>query len=429
MLAATSSANITPPIGVIAQGHFPAGPTHSIHLPLELRTIVFAQDDRRIAIVTLDIIGIEREHTSRIRRQIEQQTDIPGDCVLIACSHTHTGPPTLNLIGPAPDAKYMAELERAAADSVVDARRRLEPVTLGLGASSAHFNINRRPTPGSNGAMVPNTAEIIDRRVRVLRVDNADDHPMALLFHYTCHPTSMASTQGYLTPDYPGVARTTVESRFDCHALFLPGCFGNIRPNILNDQNQFREATPDELDGLGRQLGDAVGKAAHYIRTFEAEALGANVREITMPFGETLGVDELKRMAADVSKEYRQYLANWARNVCDLLERGAMPESEVSQMQAMRLGPLAIVAIPGEPVLEIGHAIERAMTGHIDVDDIWPVGYANDMLGYLTTSRQKSEGGYEPTAFRHFLRPAAWSRDEETIIEAAVAMTENLGVR
>ena len=60
MLAATASADITPPIGVIAQGHSPAGPTHSVHLPLELRTIVFAQDDRHVAIIILDIIGIER---------------------------------------------------------------------------------------------------------------------------------------------------------------------------------------------------------------------------------------------------------------------------------------------------------------------------------------------------------------------------------
>ena len=173
MLAATASADITPPIGVIAQGHSPAGPTHSVHLPLELRTIVFAQDDRHVAIIILDIIGIERENTARIQQQVERRTDIPGDSVLIACGHTHSGASTLKLISSSADEAYLATLEQAAADSVVEAFGRIEPVTIGLGASSAHFNINRRPTSDANGEIAPNTAEIVDRCIRVLRVDIA----------------------------------------------------------------------------------------------------------------------------------------------------------------------------------------------------------------------------------------------------------------
>lgn len=95
-------------------------------------------------------------------------------------------------------------------------------------------------------------------------------------------------------------------------------------------------------------------------------------------------------------------------------------------MQAMRIGPLAIVAIPAEPVLEIGYAIEWEMSSRINADDIWPIGYSNDMLDYLTTTRHKAEGGYEPTAFPYCFRPAAWSHGQETIMEGAIAMTDAL---
>ena len=426
MLAATSAADISPPVGVFTQGHFPDAPSHTLLGPIELRTIVFSQDERRSAIVSLDIIGIERDVTSRIRRQITSLTGIPEDSVMITCSHTHSGPPTITIMGSNPDAEYLGKVEQAAVESVIDACDRLEPATLGLGASAAYFNVNRRPTPKSNGSMAPNTAEIVDRRVRVLRIDNAGGEPMAALFHYTCHPTTMSGSDGYLTPDYPGVARTIVESRFRCKALFIPGCFGNVRPNLVDDKNQFRNATPEELVAIGSQLGDAVAKAVRYTRTFEAKSLCARLREITLQYGDTLPLEELRQITGDTSIRYRQANASWARGVLDLLGRDAMPRNDTSQMQAMRIGPLAIVAIPGEPVLEIGHAVERELTGRIDVDDIWAIGYTNDMLGYLTTKRQKDEGGYEPSAFRYFLRPAAWSREPETIVEAAVALAEDL---
>jgi hypothetical protein len=426
MLAATSSADITPPVGVIAQGHVTDVRTHSVLYPIELRTIVFAQGDRRVAIITADIVGIHRDATARIRERIEHDTKIPEDSVMFACSHTHTGPATLNIVAPPQDKAYLSKLEDTAVESVVDACGRLEPATLGLGGSAAHFNINRRPTPESNGGMAPNMAEVIDRRVRLLRVDRADGNPLALLFHYTCHPVTMASTQGYLTPDYPGVARATIESQFGCHGLFLPGCFGNIRPNLVDDRDEFIHPESDVLEDLGRQLSDAVIRATRYIRTFEADVLKSCVQDIAMPFGETYSVDELKQMAGDSGGIYRNAIALWAEGVLDLMTRDAMPESEVSQMQAMRIGPLAMITIPGEPVLEIGYAIERELVGRTNSDDVWPVGYTNDMLGYLVTERQKSEGGYEPKAFRNFKNSAGYAKEQELIVKTAVEMSSEV---
>ena len=88
-------------------------------------------------------------------------------------------------------------------------------------------------------------------------------------------------------------------------------------------------------------------------------------------------------------------------------------------MQALRIGPLVCVAIPGESVQEIGDAIEKKLAGTINADDIWAMGYCNDMVGYLVTERHKRERGYEPWAYSYFDRPAQFMNEEAVIVAEA----------
>ena len=82
----------------------------------------------------------------------------------------------------------------------------------------------------------------------------------------------------------------------------------------------------------------------------------------------------------------------------------------------------AACGIPGEPVLEIGLAIEKQLWGKLDAEDIWPVGYANDEIGYLCTERQHLEGGYEPNAFPYYGEPAPFRGEERAIVETAESL-------
>ena len=62
-----ASGDITPEPGPVLQGHWNTNPSHSVLYPLEVRAVVFADGDTQIAIATLDVIGITRATTDRIR--------------------------------------------------------------------------------------------------------------------------------------------------------------------------------------------------------------------------------------------------------------------------------------------------------------------------------------------------------------------------
>lgn len=435
MNAGIACADITPPLGITPQGHASAVPARAVLAPLEMRCIVFEENGDAVAILAVDLIGTPPELTRRMRARIGEACGIPAEGILVIASHTHCGPATLPLAGQAPDTAYGQTVEHAAEACARDAMQKLQPVTFGFGAGSAHFNVNRRPLPGGPrgfqpGSMAVNDGGIVDRRARVLRVDDASGQPSAILFHFSCHPTTIDGGAGLISPDYPGLARARIEAAAGCPALFLPGCFGNVRPRMVDDEGGFRRATQTELREAAGQLADSVLRTVRGIRTGAQAGLAGRIEEVTIPYGQPMPDEDLAGYATDEADGIvAVIMRDWARRVQALVRDHALPESEAADMQMLGIGRLAVAAIPGEPVQEIGHAIEADLAGHPRFDEIWPCGYANDLVGYLCTARHHGEGGYEPTAYPYFARPLPFADEESVLREGARRLLHPPSVR
>jgi len=68
-------------------------------------------------------------------------------------------------------------------------------------------------------------------------------------------------------------------------------------------------------------------------------------------------------------------------------------ETVECELQAMKVGPYLFLTLPGEPFVEYGFRLEKAIA-----DRAIPVivGYANGDIGYICTAKSFKEGGYEP---------------------------------
>lgn len=424
MKAGTGAADITPTPGMILQGHWSDTPSHTVLFPLEVRAIVFEQDNTRAAIVTVDAIGVTQAITQRIRARIEHSAGITPACVMVVASHTHCAPAVLALGGSDADEAFAESIIERSVDCVCGAASRLRPVTFGLGCGSVHFNVNRRPFTHDADLKV-NEAGVVDRRVRVLRVDDDDSRPVAVLFHYSCHPTTKGGNEGYVSYDYPGIARDVIEQRLQCHALFMPGCFGNVRPAVLDEHGNFTSASIEQLDACGRELGKEVCRVVKGLRATSCDVLDSAIASLAVPLGEPDDRETLERLIANTESSIARAYGQWARRVMKLIDDGAMPRAIQTHMQCTCVGPVAMVAMPGEPVQEIGHAIERHNRGARGCEDIWPMGYTNDMVGYLCTPQQHAVGGYEPNAYKLFGNPARFAGEAQAVIDVAEDLLSN----
>ena len=71
-----------------------------------------------------------------------------------------------------------------------------------------------------------------------------------------------------------------------------------------------------------------------------------------------------------------------------------------TELQALRAGLAAVVSLPGEVFVELGHAVKRASPFRPDTNGATLIAVlANDYVGYIATRRAiEAEGGYETWA-------------------------------
>jgi hypothetical protein len=451
--AGVAAATITPDHPTFMQG-FGArtAPAIGVLDQLEARAIVLQDDRRRVAILTADLLGLDHGSVERVRAAVTAGCGLPGEDLVVLCSHTHAGPAVMEaLAGTAADVGYRGRVERALADVVVAAARGARAAALGVGEGAADFNVNRRLRTTGGVAMRPSPLGAVDRRVRVLRVDHLDApepggtlggrplpgrDPLAVLFAYTCHPTALGAENRRYSGDYPGAARRFVEQAYHPAdgpdgpplALFLPGCFGEVRPYLVGPDGRFRGATEHELRVLGRLLGSEVVRVAERIVAEPTAELALARSELRLPYA-----------AAPTEAELRAQLGGevprWAeRTPVGPEAAGRPPDAETAELQVLRLGRHWLVALPGEPMQEIGWAIERGLVelglaSRERGDLTLVVGYANGQVGYLCTASAVAEGGYESAiAWRAYGRPGPFAPSVESLlVDAALRLALAIG--
>lgn len=438
--AGTAVATITPERPSYLQGYGKRmGRATGTLDSLEARVIALDDGTTAAAIVSVDLLGLDAAFVARIRDAAAEASPIPPGNVMVVCSHTHAGP-AIQTAGEVPiDREYLGWLERRLGDAVGEAAASMAPVTVGAGEGRADFNVNRRRRwpDGSVGGANPSGA--VDHRVRVLRLDRADapdapgtlgdsvlpqSDPVAVLFSFACHSTVLMSANYRYSGDYPGAARRFIESAYapsGTIAAFLPGCFGNARPHLLDPNGGFRGGSDHELKVLGRILGSEVVGVAERLECEPADDMAVASREVVLPYSHVPDEAEL-RAVADPDD------LGWAAGLLDAMERdGGLPDHETGEVAVLRLGRHWIVTTPGETLIEIGWSIERGLAelGLADpgrADMTLALGYANGNSGYLCTAAAMFEGGYEPArAYKYYLRPGPFAPEvEPTLIETAL---------
>lgn len=343
--------------------------------PLKAGVLVLDDGSTKAAIVTLDVINVWDALVPLARKRISAETGVPFENIMVTASHNHSGPDF------DPDSEWGGSLVNKLGAAAKEAAANMRTVTIGYGEDKIGFNINRRKVIDGRAVVNLNPDGPNDQRVKVLRFDDGKSlTPLAVVMHAVCHPCfftwgdkgSHPYPSGYpkMTADFPGEAQAFVEMCYgnETSALFLQGCAGDIRPNLPG--YPYRCADEADIQWAGRDLGGAVVRAlAHNV-----------IREKLRERGDYYPI----RVASEVI---------------------ALPgkEGEVSaELMAFKIGPYLFLTMPGEPMVEYGFKLEKAIA-----DRAIPiiVGYANGGLGYIATADSYKVGGYEPNT--SVLKPEA----------------------
>ncbi len=384
----------------------------------------------RGVLVTLDLVGIDRELSQSICRQIDKKYGLDRQGIILATSHTHTGPvvhSNLNVMYFLDKTQqqrvedYAQTLEKKVVQVVGEALAKLAPAQLSWGIGAAHFAVNRRNNKEADVPRLKEEGKLkgpVDHDVPVLAVCDAkragsvrsgatsDRRLRAIVCGYACHSTVLSFFQW--SGDYPGFAQIELEKAHPgAVALFWAGCGG--------DQNPLPRRSVLLAQKYGNELADAVETVLGKDMKLIASSLAATYTEIDLPFAE---LPTREQLVKDTESKDR-YIANRAKLLLEKLSRaGRLKGNYPYPVQAWKLGPdLVWITLGGEVVVDYALRLKK----EIDPGKTWVMGYANDVMAYIPSLRVLKEGRYEGGgAMVYYGLPTVWGPQVEERIVAAV---------
>ena len=471
---------VNPPLGTRQTGFRLFGnPVQAIESDLTATALVLSDATAKVVVIAIDlsIVGIDLSlrglrPAQELRARVAEALGIPVSHVLLNTSHAHSGVALPDYMPDTPEQLALKErfrrtLAAGLVEAAVEADGRLQPARLGCGWGDSAIGVYRRETRDGRDVLGEVPEHPIDSSVGVVRVDDLDGEPIAIVFRYSCHPVTMGPRSAVVSSDFPGAARRVVEASVGGLSLFLQGGGGNVNPRAGMG---FEDDCRDLKERVGLELGGEVVKVAAGIRTAtragERRPLGnvpnilftpwervegpmpatvAAAEEIVeLEYVELPSRDEAEAILADRRRALRERregdAQEWEVRVAEKEEDWAQLLVEATSvgrptcellLQAIRVGDVALVGMDAELFFESGLDIRaRSPFAHT-----FALGVTNGTIGYLPPEEDHPPGGWRidgryavpDLLFQVHPHPVALHPgSERRAVDAAVALLERL---
>lgn len=363
--------------------------------PLLARAVVISDGAVKSVIVSLDLVDAGESATHEIRKAIGAALGISENNIMVSATHTHSAPwapvykkgyrgaeddtwwairhmPAQNDYPPFK--KWMQKLLDNVVLAAREANSKLRPATIWIGKAdiSAYAN-NRRPVRPKWGVVqnsVPKgyyykheayNPDVLtdgsnygpmDRTMSLVSFRDATGKNIVSIYHMSVHSVSIYPYSDEISADWPGEATKQIQSALGGKAIFLQGTAGDINP-----WKRGREA----VNEMGMGVAGRAKGAFDFSVQLSTDSIVVKRARAALPLDET----GKKRIGEDLV---------------------------MAEVQALTIGPLAIVTLPGEPLTGMGAAVrDRSPFPHTLV-----LGYSNgNGVHYVAPPGEKAKGGYE----------------------------------
>jgi hypothetical protein len=317
-----------------------------------------------LVLVSTDLIGFYDTYEP-IRDAICQRHGLQSGEILLTGTHSHAAPtPTLKEDGYPNNVEYTSDLQSKLLEGVGEALGKLEPVAMGVGRGYSPVGVNRREKqPDGSIRLGRNPYGPTDKEVLVMKLARPDGAPVAALFDYATHGTSLGTRNLQISSDVLGWAAQFVEKILGpgVTAPVFAGASGDIDPwfRVLPSIETAGGWVP-ETELLGTLLGEEV---VHVYRGIKAESTSAPIASKLV----SLELPARKREGED------------------------SPPTKTLNVTVARIGDVGIVGVGCELLTEIGMEIKaRSPFAHT-----FMITHCNGRAGYLPPKHLYEEGGYE----------------------------------
>jgi len=385
---------------------------------------VIVEKDVKICIISCDVLMIQRDILDETCREIESDFGIPFENVLITATHTHHAPTTVTVHAYKRDDTFCERVR----DAILLAVRAAEEKLKNVRKAGMYFWLGNESTVGQNSRLLLKDNTIswgLGRRVKqdTLRPTGPFDTDLpvisfkreggsleALLFNHSTH-NAESRCRGVRSPGFYGLAAQELEGELGGTVLFLPGASGSTHNLTLSADEMVLRIKYVVEEALSESEPREVSKIVSVKREFEYK-----VRE----FDEEREEEAVSYYCNKRESKPKQKIKVFRKMRKELSKHQG--EARRSWLQAVLLGDIALIGVPGELFTKLGIQIkQRSPFCHTYIIEL-----ANDYIGYIPDKRAFDFGGYQIwTGFHSFIEKGTG----EAIEDKAIQMLSDLQPR
>ena len=414
MKVGASSICITPPPGVVLEGYASRkGVSCGVHDDLYVSSLWLEIGDQTFVFSSIDVLGIPNALDSTVRSRVAEEFGIPPNNLLLAATHTHSGPALIGLQeGNQLNKLWLKLLPDYILGSIKMAKQVTEDCFMTIGTmNESGIGKNRRKAGGPTDPTLT-TVAFWTKKTKDC---------MAVVINYACHPTVLDHNNLLISSDFVGPLRNTIwtlKEFTNSVVLFFNGAEGDV--NIGYSAEKSALGKPVEVRRnfemavkVGKVLALDTALALEKCTKVKKESSVFSLREkIRVPVRKPRDVKEIEGDLASAVDELERFFLSEELKVSE-----SLPYEVDLPLHLIKLPNLTIFALPVEPFSEVGLRLRALVKNSY----VMIISLANGWYGYLPTKEAFKEGGYET-------RLGRWSYlSEDTasrIVSAFQAMLE-----
>ncbi len=427
LLAGASRIDITPNPGMPMAGYVNRlGKAQGAHDPLYTRALYISSGGDELLILSLDLIRVDSCLYSDLANAIHDATGIPRDRIVIAATHTHSGPEVSTGIW------ATRKLEQEEVHMVVNYRRELTRSAISAAlravekASSAEAYIASAEVTGVAVNRV-DPAKPVDHELLSIVLRSGEGWLHATLNLFACHPTVLGPDNLLYSGDLFGYASTELEKSLGATSLMINGAAGNVSTRFSRRAQNY-----EEVARLGNKIVDAAINAISTSRPLDIGSIDIAKTRLALR-SRDFQVEKLIEIEEKIKRELEEaqrkgaphgvirFLESNLYGVRIAIERQkrikALRSIEV-ELLGIRLGKLVLVAFPGELFNEYQQKLKETISKLSASAAI--VGYANGYIGYVPYRTYSTELTYENLV--SIVDPVSYPELEAAIVNLATEL-------
>ena len=449
--AGAAQIDVTPPLGTIINGDHMMHYARHIHDPLYAKALVLQSGETTVAIMVVDICAMEKDFLDEVKEDIQQQTRIPTENILISSTHTHAAGSVSSLLLSPADLPYRKKLYGLLVQAVVNASSNLQPARLGFGSVDApEYLLCRRykmkdeyaplnPVTGGTDQVKTNPFGVEhliegpttqpDPQVSYVAVQSTSGNWISLMANYSLHYVGDWQN-GTITADYFGEFAHHLKDQLKADDAFVGimsnGTSGEVSIWEFQNSSRFSKDYFAKSKLIGQAIAEKVVQSLTSIEWQYNPSLAVQYAAIPVgvrkPSAQELEAAKKIVGAADYehpSIDDAGMKALYAREQVMLNE---YPDTLSFPVQAIQIGNGVIGALGGEFFTETGLALKM----NAGVSHYFTVSMANGYIGYVPPAHELEKGGYETWRCRtSCLEERAESMIREKLLQLVHAFKQN----